>query len=375
MDPHAQFCPNSACSASGQVGAGNIRIHCRADGRYYCTVCKARCTQTAGSMFFGLHHATSLVVLVVTLLAHGCPIQAIVAAFGLDERTVGAWLKRAGEQCQGVHDHLVLGTPQDLGQVQVDALRVRMQRGVGWLASAIAVPPRLWLGGVVSQRRDGEVVAAVAAQVRACALCRPLLIVFDGFVAYLGAFQHAFRSPAPTGQRGRPPLVAWPDVALGQVIKHYVQRRVTRVERRIVQGTLALVERLLTTTQDGGVLNTAYIERLNGMFRAAFAPLVRRTRAAARTTAMLTAGMYLVGCVYNFCRPHESLAVELVLPHSRRWLRRTPAIAAGLTDHAWSVQEVLSYKVPPPPYQPPKPRGRPPKALAETRSMFAEPPR
>lgn len=375
MDPQAQFCPNSACRASGKVGAGNIRIHCRADGRYYCNLCQARFTQTAGTMFFGLHHAQSLVVLVVTLLAHGCPIQAIVAAFGLDERTVAMWLTRAGEQCQRVHEHLVLGTPQDLGQVQADELRVRLQRGVGWLASAIAVPTRLWLGGVVSQRRDSDLVTALAQQVRACALCRPLLIVFDGFVAYIAAFQVAFRSPQPTGQRGRPPLLAWPEVALGQVVKHSVQRRVTSVERRVVQGSLALVARLLTTTQAGGVLNTAYIERLNAMFRAAFAPLGRRTRAAARTTVLLTAGMYLVGSVHNLCRYHDSLAVELVLSHGRRWLKRTPAIAAGLTDHGWSVHELLSFKVAPPPYKPPKPRGRPSKALAQARSLFAEPPR
>lgn len=375
MNPQAQFCPNLACRARGQVGQGNIRIHCRADGRYYCNVCKTRFSQTAGTMFYGLHHAPSVVVLVVTLLAHGCPLQAIVMAFGLDERTVGAWLKRAGEQCQRVHEHVVLGTPQDLGQVQADEVRVRMQRGVGWLASAIAVPTRLWLGGVVSQRRDRRLVTDLAHQVRACALCRPLLIVFDGFVAYRAAFQAVLRSPQPTGQRGRPSLLAWADVALGQVVKHYVQRRVTSVERRVVQGSHALVERLLTTTQGGGVLNTAYIERLNAMFRAAFAPLVRRTRAAARTTAVLRAGMYLVGSVHNFCRYHESLAVELTLPRGRRWLRRTPAIAAGLTDHCWSVHELLSFKVAPPPYVPPKRRGRPTKAAAEARSMFAEPPR
>lgn len=375
MDPHAQFCPNSACRASGQVGVGNIRIHCRADGRYYCTVCQTRFSATAGTMFFGLHHAPSLVALVVTLLAHGCPRQAIVVAFGLDERTVAAWLTRAGEQCLRVHEQLVLGTPQDLGQVQADELRVRLQRGVGWLASAIAVPTRLWLGGVVSSRRDSHLVTALAQQVRACALCRPVLIVFDGFVAYLDAFRSVFRSPRPTGHVGRPPLVAWSDIALGQVVKSYVQRRVSGVERRIGQGTAGLVERLLTATQGGGVLNTAYIERLNAMFRAAFAPLVRRSRAAARTPAVLTAGMYLVGCVYNFCRAHESLAVELMLPAGRRWLKRTPAIAAGLTDHIWSVHELLSFKVPPPPFTPPKRRGRPTLAVAHARSLFAQPPR
>ncbi|MCW5851425.1 MAG: IS1 family transposase [Anaerolineae bacterium] len=375
MDPHAQFCPNLACRARGKVGADNIRIHCRADQRYYCTVCHQRFTATAGTPLHGLHTSTEVVVQVVTLLAYGCPLQAIVAAFGLDARTVARWQQRAGDHCQQVHERLVLGTPQDLGQVQADELRVRRQRGIVWLASAIAVPTRLWLGGAVRQRRDTDLVTALAQQIRACALCRPLLVVFDGFVAYVAAFQASFRSPLPTGQRGRPPWVAWPDMALGQVVKHTVQRRVTGVERRVVQGTPDLVERLLAATQGGGVLNTAYIERLNGTFRASFAPLVRRSRATARLTETLTAGMYLVGCVYNFCRSHDSLAVELVLPHGRRWLQRTPAIAAGLTDHGWSVRELLSFKLAPPPSQPPKRRGRPAKASAAARSLFAEPPR
>ncbi|MFN8484288.1 MAG: hypothetical protein U0768_14720 [Anaerolineae bacterium] len=173
--------------------------------------------------------------------------------------------------------------------------------------------------------------------------------------------------PQSTGQRGRPKLIAWPDLALGQVVKH--------IERRIVQGTQVLVTRLLHISQAGGVLNTAYIERLNGMFRASFAPLVRRSRATPRLTETLMAGMYLVGCVYNFCRCHESLAVELVLPRGRHWLKRTPAIAAGVTDHVWSVHELLCFKIAPPPYPTPKPRGRPTKAEAHARSLFAEPPR
>lgn len=116
-----------------------------------------------------LHTPTEVVVQVVTLLAYGCPIQAIVAAFGFDARTVVQWQQRAGEHCQRVHKHLVLGTPQDLGQVQADELRVRLQRGVVWLASAIAVPTRLWLGGVVSQRRDSSMALTLARQVRAAA--------------------------------------------------------------------------------------------------------------------------------------------------------------------------------------------------------------
>jgi hypothetical protein len=84
-----------------------------------------------------------LVVIVVTLLAYGCPVQAIVMAFGLDERTVMNWQSRSGQHCQQVHEHLV-ERPRDLGQVQADEIRVKMQGLIVWMAMAIQVPTRLW---------------------------------------------------------------------------------------------------------------------------------------------------------------------------------------------------------------------------------------
>ena len=69
----------------------------------------------------------------MTLLAHGCPLQAIVVAFGYDERTVQGWVARAGTQGQAVQEHLV-EQPRDLGQVQADEIRVKKQGGIVWMA-------------------------------------------------------------------------------------------------------------------------------------------------------------------------------------------------------------------------------------------------
>ena len=80
----------------------------------------------------------------MTLLAHGCPLQAIVAAFGFDERTIAAWWARSGRQGQAVHEYLV-EQPRDLGQVQADELRVKKQGGIVWMALAMMVKTRLWL--------------------------------------------------------------------------------------------------------------------------------------------------------------------------------------------------------------------------------------
>ena len=73
----------------------------------------------------------------------------------------------------------------------------------------------------------------------------------------------------------------------------------------------------------------------------------------------MTAGMDLVGCAYNFCWPHDSLRVAAGAGERLKWRDRTPAMAAGLTDHRWTMREWLSRPIPLPPWVPPKRRGRP----------------
>ena len=98
MDPQAVFCPNQACPASGRVGQGNIGVHSLKERRYKCDVCGKTFAETKGTVFYRLRTAKDIVGVVVTLLAYGCPVQAIVVAFGLDERTVLSWQSRSGKK-------------------------------------------------------------------------------------------------------------------------------------------------------------------------------------------------------------------------------------------------------------------------------------
>lgn len=308
---------------------------------------------------YGIKKSSATFVLVVTLLAYGCPVQAIVKAFSLDERTVRDWLSKAGLHCQQMHEHFMEQTEMDLGQVQADEIKVKTQGGALWMALAMMVGTRLWLGGVVGAKRDRHLIRQLADQVRQWALCRPILIAVDGFSAYVKAFRRAFRTPYNGGRGGRRRLFEWPDVAIVQVVKR--RSRPFSIKRRIALGCADLVQRLLSASQGGGLINTAYIERFNATFRQRMAPLARRTRALARAPETLHWGMYLVGCVYNFCTHHKSLRLPLYITERRiHWVRRTPAVVAGLTDHRWSLHELLSFKVPLSPYIPPKRRGRPP---------------
>jgi transposase-like protein len=107
MNAAAVFCPNENCCARGKIGAGNIVIHERARPRYRCKTCGKTFNAFQGTMFEGLRKPKSLIVIVVTLLTYGCPVQAIVHAFDLDERTVAAWRDRAGSHCQYIHEAVV----------------------------------------------------------------------------------------------------------------------------------------------------------------------------------------------------------------------------------------------------------------------------
>ena len=181
-------------------------------------------------------------------------------------------------------------------------------------------------------------------------------------LTYIRAIRETLRDPVHTGKGGRPRLRPWHNVLIAQVVKRYERRRVVETERRIVAGTPARVETLRRRSQGNGVINTAYIERLNATFRERLASLTRRGRALARCTPTLQHGMCLIGTVYNFCTPHASLGL-VASGAGRRCVQKTPAMAAGITDHCWSMRELLAYHVPPSRWTPPTQRGRPSHAV------------
>lgn len=364
MNSHNVWCINVACPARGQSGKGNITIHSRKEHRYRCSLCGKTFGARCGTPFHRRRTAEHTIILVLSLVSWGCPIVAIEHAFGFHPQTIRSWLEAAGHHVEAIHHDLVT-QPRDLAQVQADEVRVKTQCGIVWMAMALMVSTRLWLGGVVSTRRDQRLITRLVALIAASAMCAPLLLVVDGFSSYVEAFRLAFRTRERSGKRGAPRKVAWTKLCIGQVVKHTYKRHVVEVSRRLVQGTSVTAGWLMAQTPGCKVLNTAYIERLNGTFRARLAPLARRTHHLLHRKEMLHSGMYLVGMLYNFCTYHTSLAV--------RGEQQTPAMAAGITDHCWSVEEVLWHRVPPPRWEPPKRRGRRSKAMQQLVEIWAMP--
>lgn len=316
------------CPSCGETE--HIWIHSQKERRLRCKVCNRTFAETRGSPLFGLHYPHWFVIVVLTLLAHGCPVQAIVAAFGLNERTVSDWQERAGRHGQRVQEQLVCQGQLVAGQVQADEIRVKMQGGVVWIATAMCVFSRLFIWGEVGAERNTGLVQRVVERVRAAVVpTAPILWVTDGFGGWAQAVRKVFRDPVHTGRRGRPRLELWPQLSFVQVVKHKAGMRLTAISRRLILGSRAAAQQLMCCSQvELGVFNTAYVERLNASLRTWLPALTRRSRTPARSLAHLRASLFWTGAVYNFCQVHATL-------------QGTPAMAAGITDDVWSVRELL----------------------------------
>src|SRR5215212_2019 len=327
MRPELIVCPNAACGANDRIG-----VHSQAERRYICHTCGATFSETKGTLLYGLHHPAWLVIVVLSLLAFGCPVPAIVAAFALDERTIAAWQEKAGTHARAVQDERVGAGQVDLGQVQADELYVKTQLGPVWMATAMCVFSRLFVWGTISAHRDERLLTQVMTKVRAAARRgQAILFAVDGLASYPTTILKVFRDPARTGRRGRPRLVVWPELHIVQVVKHRTGKTVTAITRRVAYGSGHAAQEIMAATQVLlGVINTAYIERLNATLRTWMPALTRRSRTPARDVARLEARLFWTGGVYNFCHGHARL-------------QGTPAMAADLTDHIWSVEELIRY--------------------------------
>jgi hypothetical protein len=141
-----------------------------------------------------------------------------------------------------------------------------------------------------------------------------------------------FRDPLHTGKRGRPRLMTWSDLHIVHVVKQRAGRRLVSITRRLAHGSLARAEDLMQMTHVlVGRITTASIERLNATLRTWMPALVRRTRTPSGAREQLEAALFWTGCVYNFCHVHATVA-------------GTPAMAAELTDHVWSIDELIRYR-------------------------------
>jgi IS1 family transposase len=359
------------------VGLGNLRANGHPSGgswrQFHCTACKGYFPEHHGTLFHGKRVSVDLIVHVIGCLAEGLGIRGTARVFEVDPNTVLHWLMEAAEQLRAfaqyfLHDlHLTQVQLDELyavlsalkeGTVSEEGAIERLSRSPHWVWAALDPESKFLLTIEVGDRTLAMAQRMVhqVAQVLAPD-CAPLFLT-DGFKEYATALLTHYGQwvqPARRQAAGPAPKPRWmpqPGLLYAQVIKTVRRRRLVRVSHRVVFGTLAAVEQVLAAC--GWQINTAFIERLNLAIRQHVAALGRRVTTLCKHEDGLRQQLTLYHVYYNFCLPHGSLRVPWPQPlptngtgSAKQWRPSTPAMAAGLTDHVWTLREVLLFRVPP----------------------------
>jgi IS1 family transposase len=321
----------------------------------------------------GTRVAPETLIWAVGALAEGLGIRAVARVFEVDPNTVLAWLVEVANHTAAfsryfLHDVRVTQVQLDelfallsavkVGEVSETQALTRLSRLPHWVWGAIDPVSKLLLTIDVGERTlaMAQCVVHQMAQVLAPG-CVPLFLT-DGFQEYMTAllthYGHWVQPPRrqANGPTPKPRWMPLPQLLYAQVVKHYRRRRLVGVRHRVVFGTLAGVKHVLASR--GWQINTAFIERVNLTIRQHVAAVGRRVMTLCKGEAGLRQQLALYHVYYNFCLPHASLRQPLPLPEpthgtgsAKIWRPCTPAMAAGLTDHVWSLREVLLFRVPP----------------------------
>jgi IS1 family transposase/transposase-like protein len=373
----SHFCPHTTCSYHGRVGWGNIRANGHPNGRRWrqlvCLSCQRHFLETHGTLFHGKQVDPDKLVWAIAALAEGLGLRAVARVFETDPTTVLGWLVEAAEHLEAFSRHFVHDL--DVEQVQMDELFAllsavkdgevseqqaikRLSRSPHWVWIAMDPVCKLILAVDVgdrtlamAQRLVHQVTEVLAPH------CAPLFLT-DGFGEYLTALvTHYGRwmQPARRQGAGRWPKPRWmpqPRLLYAQVVKSYRRRQIVGVTHRVIFGAAEIIESILA--KRGWRINTSFVERLNLDFRQHVAAIGRRVNTLCKHEAGVRQQVAIFHAYHNFVLPHASLRLPLpeldaILETGalKRWQPRTPAMAAGLTDHVWSLREVLRFRVPP----------------------------
>lgn len=372
------YCPVKECSHYGWVGLDNIVSNGHPNSGWwrqlYCTVCGKYFMETTGTIFYRSPLLPDDLCRIIKALAEGMDIQATARVFEVDPNTVKTCLVKAAKHMDAVSSYLIHDL--NLTQVQVDELwalvqswgnarneepdttSAKKQRRQRWVWAGIDPESKLLLATVVGGR------SLMYAQLLIHAI---MLILAPGIVplflsdqlthyttAILTHFGHWVEVPRRF-KRGRRPKPRWtplPELNYAQVVKRRVKGRVVEVTQRVVFGSAETIAAILSSA--GHKINTAFIERVNLTLRAHIPALARKVLSYAKTARGLAEQVSVTRTYYNFCLHHRSLRLPLPEPiptkgngSPKRWQLRTPAMAADITDHVWSMQELLLFRVPP----------------------------
>ena len=377
VDTSMHFCPHTGCRYRGWLGLNNLRSNGHPHGgpwrQFHCTSCNGYFPEHHGTIFHGKQASGERIVRVLACLAEGLGIRATARVFEVDPNTVLHWLVEAAEQLRAfsasflcdVHVrqrqldalYAVLREVKS-GEISEDEAIKRLERSPYWVWSAMDPESQLLLVIDVGTRTL-EMAQRVVHRVvqRLAPGCVPLCFT-DGLKDYGTACLTHFgywTQPERRHDNGPLPKPRWmplPELLYAQVVKSYRRRCIVAVQHRVVFGTRERVNQALVVC--GRKINTAFVERLNLDIRQRVAAVGRRVNTLCQGEDGLRQQLVVYHAYDNFCLPHASLRQPLRIAEptngrgsAKLWRPCTPAMAAGLTDHVWSLKEVLLFRVPP----------------------------
>jgi IS1 family transposase len=376
VETSQHFCPYPDCAYQGRVGLGNLCANGHPNGgpwrQLHCTSCGGYFQETHGTPLHGKRVAPEKLVWAVGALAEGLGIRAVARVFEVDPNTVLQWLVEVADHATAfsryfLHDVRVTQVQLDelfallsavqAGEVSAAEAIERLERSPHWVWVAMDPESKLLLAIDVGDRTLAMAQRVVHQVVQVLASgCVPLFVT-DGLKEYTTAllthYGHWVQPPRrqATGPTPKPRWRPLPALLYAQVVKTVRRRRLVRVSHRVVFGTLEAVQQVLAVC--GWQINTAFIERVNLSIRQHVAAVGRRVNTLCKGEDGVRQQLALYHVYHNFCLPHAGVRQALPLPEStngtgsaKQWRPCTPAMAAGLTDHVWTLREVLLFRVP-----------------------------
>ena len=376
MDIRTCYCRNSKCVNYGQAtGVLSLRPYGnhRHAPRLQCRECGHLVWARSGTAYAGIRTLETTYRLGAKLLAEGLAIRATSRILEVDKDTVCQWVPRLGRHSLRVMAYFFRNL--HISECQLDELWTFVQKkeyhlepieqvlgvyGDAWIWVAFAPHCKLVVTWMVGKRTVAE----------AKRLIKCLKMRLDGQIpfftsdqlphyaeALLDQYGELYQPPKPAG-RGRPPLpykIPPPDLLYAVVVKRREQGRVVEVSTEIIYGSSERIAEVLQTSPTSNQISTYGVERNNLTIRQHSRRMGRKVNAFSKDRDYLKYQLALAFAYYHFVIPHRGLRLRLEQPQPtkgsngspKKWIERTPAMAAGLTDHIWTMDELLSFRVPP----------------------------
>lgn len=339
LSPPTRQCVH--CGAPAEEVRYHSRYLTRDGGRtvFRCRLCRRTFCDRFGTAFYDLKTPEQKVLHAVHQVMEGLCYEAVARIEEVHPTSVHRWIERACAQARMADHELIQQVEAKTiemdelygfaGTKQVVPESQEAETGKHWVHCSMVRESRLLLAVMVAPRTlETAKTLVTETAARLAGGCWPLWCT-DGWESYVEALLSIFHLVIyfmRARRRGRPRkahTIAHPALRYAQVVKHHVGRRLVSVTKRVVFGVAELVPL--------AQVSTSLLERLNGTLRGHVSPMHRKTRAFAKQRTTLDLHVQLFKSYYNLCLPHASL-------HGR-----TPAQAAGLTSHRFTVRELLTY--------------------------------